>query len=51
MDLRDQLKNLFPEHEEQDFEMPEEKFVQKEPLVCKFEKRQKRKARDVNRRF
>ena len=23
MDLRDQLKNLFPEHEEQDFEMPE----------------------------
>ena len=38
MDLRDQLKNLFPEHEEQDFEMPEEKFVQKEPLVCKFEK-------------
>ena len=29
MDLRDQLKNLFPEHEEQDFEMPEEKFEQK----------------------
>ncbi|SEF58113.1 translation initiation factor 1 [Halpernia humi] len=39
MDLRDQLKNLFPEHEEQDFEMPEEKFVQKEPLICKFEKK------------
>ena len=39
MDLRDQLKNLFPEHKEQDFEMPEEKFVQKEPLVCKFEKK------------
>ena len=42
MDLRDQLKNLFPEHEEQDFEMPEEnaeKFLQKEPLVCKFEKK------------
>ena len=39
MDLRDQLKNLFPEHEEQDFEMPEEAFVQKEPLVCKFEKK------------
>ncbi|MBU4539306.1 MAG: translation initiation factor [Weeksellaceae bacterium] len=39
MDLRDQLKNLFPEHEEQDFKMPEEKFVQKEPLVCKFEKK------------
>lgn len=39
MDLRDQLKNLFPDHEEQDFEMPEEKFVQKEPLICKFEKK------------
>lgn len=37
MDLRDQLKNLFPDHEEQDFEMPEEQFKQKEPLVCKFE--------------
>ena len=42
MDLRDQLKNLFPEHEEQDFKMPKEasaKFIQKEPLVCKFEKK------------
>lgn len=39
MDLRDQLKNLFPDHEEQDFEMPEEKFVQKSPLICKFEKK------------
>ncbi len=39
MDLRDQLKNLFPNHDEQDFEMPEEKFEQKEPLVCKFEKK------------
>lgn len=39
MDLRDQLKNLFPDHVEQDFEMPEEKFVQKEPLVCKYEKK------------
>ncbi|KMQ61455.1 translation initiation factor SUI1-related protein [Chryseobacterium angstadtii] len=39
MDLRDQLKNLFPEHEEQDFEMPEEAFKQQEPLVCKFEKK------------
>ncbi|WP_313216244.1 translation initiation factor, partial [Soonwooa sp.] len=26
-------------HEEQDFEMPEEKFQQKEALVCKFEKK------------
>lgn len=39
MDLRDQLKNLFPEHEEQDFEMPEEKSEQKNPLICKFEKK------------
>ena len=42
MDLRDQLKNLFPEHEEQDFQMPDEakeNFKQKEPLVCKFEKK------------
>ena len=39
MDLRDQLKNLFPDHEEQDLEMPEEAFKQKEPLVCKFEKK------------
>ena len=39
MDLRDQLKNLFPEHEKQDFEMPEEKFEQKNPLICKFEKK------------
>lgn len=41
MDLRDQLKNLFPAHEEQDFELEDEKeiFVQKEPLICKFEKK------------
>lgn len=39
MDLRDQLKNLFPEHEEQEFEMPEEKSEQIEPLLCKFEKK------------
>lgn len=39
MDIRDQLKNLFPEHEEKDFEMPEEAFVQKNPLVCKYEKK------------
>lgn len=39
MDLREQLKNLFPEHIEQDFEMPEESFQQKNPLICKFEKK------------
>lgn len=52
MDLRDQLKNLFPEHEEQDFEMPKEEFKQIEPLICKFEKkRQERKACDHCRRL
>lgn len=39
MDLRDQLKNLFPDHQEQDFEMPEEVFEQKSPLICKYEKK------------
>ena len=33
MDIRDQLKNLFPDHDEQDFTMREEKFVQREPLI------------------
>ncbi len=41
MDLKDQLKNLFPEHK---FETPkaEEKpdiWLQDEPLICKYEKR------------
>ena len=43
MDLQDQLKNLFPDHEP----LPEEAipvierqlYVQKEPMICKFEKR------------
>lgn len=39
MDLREQLKNIFPDHIEQDFEMPEEKFEQKDPLICKYEKK------------
>ena len=44
MDLKDQLKNLFPDHEvSNDPETIEEKehelFVQKEPMICKFEKR------------
>lgn len=39
MDLRDQLKNLFPDHIEQDFEIPEEKSEQKNPLICKYEKK------------
>ena len=39
MNLRDQLKTLFPDHEEQDFEMPKEAFEQKSPLICKYEKK------------
>ncbi|MRM82281.1 translation initiation factor [Riemerella anatipestifer] len=41
MDLRDQLKNLFPDHIEQDFEIEEEPetSIQKEPLICKYEKK------------
>ena len=39
MDLRDQLKNLFPDHVEQDFQMPEEQHEQREPLICKYEKK------------
>lgn len=39
MDLREQLKNIFPDHQEQEFEMPKEVFVQREPLICKFEKK------------
>jgi len=42
MDLKDQLKNLFPEHEEK--EVPESAvdetlWLQEEPLICKYEKR------------
>ena len=43
MDLQDQLKNLFPDHiESERVEVPEEDqllFIQKEPLICKYEKR------------
>ena len=43
MDLKDQLKNLFPEHipSEPEKKAPQEHqlFVQKEPMICKFEKR------------
>ena len=43
MDLKDQLKNLFPEHQE--VEVPVSKkekstlWLQDEPLLCKYEKR------------
>ena len=43
MDLQDQLKNLFPNHEpgpeEPIQEIEHELYVQKEPMICKFEKR------------
>lgn len=43
MDLQDQLKNLFPDHiASEPEETPKETytlFIQKEPMICKFEKR------------
>jgi len=44
MDLQDKLKNLFPDHivsenEEIVEETSHELFVQKEPMICKYEKR------------
>jgi translation initiation factor 1 len=43
MDLQDQLKNLFPDHIAAESEEVQEKtytlFIQKEPMICKFEKR------------
>ena len=43
MDLKDQLKNLFPEHVEQEVEPQEDAsgglWLQDAPLICKYEKR------------
>lgn len=44
MDLQDQLKNLFPDHEpsqevEESLSEPKELWIQKEPMICKYEKR------------
>ena len=42
MDLKDQLKNLFPEHEEKDVETngePNTLWLQDDPIICKYEKR------------
>jgi translation initiation factor 1 len=44
MDLKDQLKNLFPDHVvSNEEEIPEETIhelhIQKEPLICKYERR------------
>lgn len=41
MDLRNQLKNLFPDHIEEEVpkETPSTIWLQDEPLLCKYEKR------------
>jgi translation initiation factor 1 len=43
MDLQEQLKNLFPDHiapePEAIIEQEHKLYVQKEPMICKFEKR------------
>jgi len=43
MDIKDQLKNLFPDHEpeEKDIEPKEENkiWLQDDPIICKYEKR------------
>lgn len=43
MDLKDQLKNLFPDHEvspeAETVEETKDLWIQKEPMICKFEKR------------
>lgn len=43
MDLQDQLKNLFPDHEPETSEEKESKnqdlWLQDDPIICKYEKR------------
>ena len=44
MDLQEQLKNLFPDHQpsedlEDIIEEPKELYIQKDPMLCKYEKR------------
>ncbi len=42
MDLQDQLKNLFPEHQPEKVEKVEKRsdiWLQDEPIICKYEKR------------
>lgn len=41
MDLRDQLKNLFPDHVETEVDKKESSnvWLQNEPIICKYEKR------------
>lgn len=41
MDLKDQLKNLFPDHQESEDVIKDKSnvWLQDEPLLCKYEKR------------
>ncbi|HDZ06176.1 hypothetical protein LCGC14_0128550 [marine sediment metagenome] len=43
MDLKDQLKNLFPEHEQEETPVTKESkksiWLQDDPIICKYEKR------------
>ncbi|MBQ4914993.1 translation initiation factor [Maribacter sp. MMG018] len=42
MDLKDQLKNLFPDHEPeepQEIEVKSDIWLQDDPIICKYEKR------------
>jgi translation initiation factor 1 len=43
MDLQDQLKNLFPDHIEEDIETSDIEtssiWMQEDPIICKYEKR------------
>ena len=43
MDLQDQLKNLFPDHqvsaEKPELKEPNTLWIQSEPMICKYEKR------------
>jgi len=39
MNLREQLKTLFPDHKEKDCEINYEKSEQKKILICKYEKK------------
>lgn len=43
MDLQDQLKNLFPEHEPEekvnDLKQQNDIWLQDDPIICKYEKR------------
>lgn len=44
MDLQEQLKNLFPDHQpsedlEDTIKEPKELYIQKDPMLCKYEKR------------